>query len=287
MLGIGINIAKYTSNQDGIFPTENVFLAFSMVKVVKEYSGPIIRVRRDSDNVEQDFGLVDGVLDRVAISTFCQGGGGSNIGYITTWYDQSSNAYHVTQSVGNRQPRIYDSTIGGIDQVYSYGGIPISRWNATSTRLLTTFSEYEFVNGITHIAMIGITNLADYVYYVDGSTARRWVSGITSSGGLGRRWGIEANSWFVTPTTGFYYFYGIRSTVNDRKLWEGRTLRSTDTPASGNLIVNGIALGGHPSTDSFADLKGYIGSLIILNKDYGEDSFRGKVDNFILDKYGI
>ena len=70
-------------------------------------STDVVRVRRDSDNAEQDFTateITDGTL-----ATFV---GSGNNGYVTTWYDQSGNSNDVTQTSAIAQPKIYDSVSG-------------------------------------------------------------------------------------------------------------------------------------------------------------------------------
>jgi len=70
------------------------------------YTGSLIRVRRSSDNAEQDIGYTVGnLLDESALTTFV----GANNGFITTWYDQSGNAKNMTQSTAISQPQIVSS----------------------------------------------------------------------------------------------------------------------------------------------------------------------------------
>lgn len=79
--------------------------AYSLRKLRSAYSGNCIRVRRSSDNTEQDFGFVNNVLDTASLLTFC----GAGNGFVTTWYDQSGNAYNTTQSTAANQPQIVSS----------------------------------------------------------------------------------------------------------------------------------------------------------------------------------
>jgi len=65
-----------------------------------------IRVRRSSDNAEQDIGFTsDGDLDESALTTFV----GANDGFVTTWYDQSGNSNDATQATAGSQPKIVSS----------------------------------------------------------------------------------------------------------------------------------------------------------------------------------
>ena len=71
------------------------------------YTGALIRVRRSSDNTEQDIGY-DGsnVLDEAALTSFV---GSGNNGFVTTWYDQSGNSKNATQTTAANQPQIVSS----------------------------------------------------------------------------------------------------------------------------------------------------------------------------------
>jgi hypothetical protein len=67
------------------------------------YSGSAIRVRRSSDNAEQNIGFTtSGNLDEAALTTFC----GAGDGFVTTWYDQSGNGRNSVQTSGANQPKI-------------------------------------------------------------------------------------------------------------------------------------------------------------------------------------
>lgn len=78
----------------------NIAAAYSVRKLSSSYTGAAIRVRRDSDNAEQDIGFdSNGNLDESALTSYV----GANTGYIVKWYDQSGNGNDVTQSVTTRQ----------------------------------------------------------------------------------------------------------------------------------------------------------------------------------------
>ena len=87
--------------------------AYSLRKLRSAYSGNCIRVRRSSDNTEQNIGFVSNVLDTTSLLSFV----GAGDGFVTTWYDQSGNAVNATNAVASTQPQIVSSgslvTIGG------------------------------------------------------------------------------------------------------------------------------------------------------------------------------
>lgn len=85
----------------------NAQVAYSLRKLRLEYSGSAIRVRRSSDNAEQDIGFVNGNLDTASLTSFC----GAGDGYVTTWYDQSGNGNNATQTTAGNQPLIYQSNV--------------------------------------------------------------------------------------------------------------------------------------------------------------------------------
>jgi hypothetical protein len=77
--------------------------AYSLRDLTFLRGGPVVRVRRSSDNTEQDFTapqVTDGTL-----TTFC----GAGNGFVRTWYDQSGNGRHATQASTANQPQIVSS----------------------------------------------------------------------------------------------------------------------------------------------------------------------------------
>lgn len=79
--------------------------AYSLKKLRDAYTGSAIRVRRSSDNTEQNIGFIGENLDTSALTSFC----GSGNGFVSTWYDQSGNARNATQTTAANQPQIVSS----------------------------------------------------------------------------------------------------------------------------------------------------------------------------------
>jgi hypothetical protein len=81
----------------------NAAAAYSLRKLRTAYSGNAIRVRRSSDNAEQNIGFdINGNLDTASLTAFCSG----TNGFVTTWYDQSGNSRQVSQGTAINQPQI-------------------------------------------------------------------------------------------------------------------------------------------------------------------------------------
>jgi hypothetical protein len=78
----------------------NASLALGLRKLRSAYTGAALRLRRSSDNQQQDFGFAANNLDVNAISTWLNGASG----YCTKVYDQSGNGGNVEQTNAAAQP---------------------------------------------------------------------------------------------------------------------------------------------------------------------------------------
>jgi hypothetical protein len=88
--------------------------AYSLRKLTPNsvYSGPAIRVRRSSDNAEQNINFIDNAADAdIDTTDLLNFIGAGNSGFITTWYDQSGNSRNGTETTAADQPRIVNAGI--------------------------------------------------------------------------------------------------------------------------------------------------------------------------------
>lgn len=102
----------------------------------------VVRVRRSSDNAEQDFRptqITDGTL-----TTFT----GVGDGFVTTWYDQSGNGYNATQATQADQPQIVASGV-----LITENGKPAIKFGATTTTALRTV-EFSNNNGAVSLYLV-------------------------------------------------------------------------------------------------------------------------------------
>jgi len=79
--------------------------AYSLRQLSSTYSGDAIRVRRSSDNTEQNIGFVNNELDKASLETFCSG----TDGFVAIWYDQSGNTVNAANATATNQPKIVAS----------------------------------------------------------------------------------------------------------------------------------------------------------------------------------
>ena len=99
-IGSSINLVSASTSMQTVQPFA---VAYSIRKVVSSYSGFAIQVRRSSDNGLQNIAFTaSGDLDTTALTTFV----GANNAFVTTWYDQSGNGKHMTQTNTGLQPQI-------------------------------------------------------------------------------------------------------------------------------------------------------------------------------------
>jgi len=73
-------------------------VAWSLRKLSGGYTGAAIRVRRSSDDLEQDIGFdSNGELDTAALLSFV----GAGDGFVSTFYDQAGAGFNFTQTSNN------------------------------------------------------------------------------------------------------------------------------------------------------------------------------------------
>jgi hypothetical protein len=102
----------------------NADMAYSLRNLSSIYTGPLIRVRRSSDNLETDiYGISNGQLDENTLLTFAAASSLS----IVKWYDQNNNTRDAIQFNNGSQPFIVES--GSINKINSR---PTIRFTGTS-----------------------------------------------------------------------------------------------------------------------------------------------------------
>jgi hypothetical protein len=77
--------------------------AYSLRNLVGTSNPNVVRVRRSSDNTEQDFTAAQ--VTNGSLATFC----GAGDGFVRTWYDQSGNGRNATQATTTKQPALVSS----------------------------------------------------------------------------------------------------------------------------------------------------------------------------------
>ena len=126
----------------------NAAAAYSLRKLRADYSGSAIRVRRSSDNAELDIGFdSSGELDTTALLAHV-GTGGTDNGFIETWYDQSGSGNDATQTSTANQPQIVSS-----GSVFTENGKPAVKFDGSNDLLRTTGTPFS----ATENTLIGVS----------------------------------------------------------------------------------------------------------------------------------
>jgi hypothetical protein len=141
-------------------------MAYSVRKLRSAYAGSALRVRRSSDDAEQDIGFVGGDLDTSALTTFCSG----TDGFVKTWYDQSTSGINPVQATTTKQPQIVASgsliTENGKPAV-QFDGVDDFMKTPSSTTTLQMYSVHQYNSGNT-IPMGFDTGDIDYSFGLVG-----------------------------------------------------------------------------------------------------------------------
>ncbi|WP_421793507.1 arabinofuranosidase catalytic domain-containing protein [Hydrocarboniphaga effusa] len=125
-------------------------IALSVARLLNpDYKGPAIRVRRSSDNAEQNIAFVNGVLDEAALLAFSAGGDA----YVTTLYGQVGGL-NAQRSVAAAQPRIVSA--GVIDKV---NGRPSMYFNGTSHYLVLSGASLNALRNVSQAAIFTVAQL--------------------------------------------------------------------------------------------------------------------------------
>ena len=244
--------------------------AYSLRKLSSTYTGNCIRVRRSSDNTEQNIGFVNNVLDTASLLTFC----GAGDGFVTTWYDQSGNGVNATQTAAVNQPTIVNTgaleTLIGKTSIY----FPISK--GLIHTLTNSGSPAFFYSGVSSLSTttsryVGVFGTSNMMVLSKIPTINKW--GTYGAGNQAANANVEnAGAKLLTMdstnnTSGTYYL----NNVSDG------TFGST----SGNNIRN---IGGDYGSAG-QGLLGYISEVVFYTSN--QSSNRSGINTNILTYYGL
>jgi hypothetical protein len=254
--------------------------AYSLRKLRNAYAGSAIRVRRSSDNTEQDIRFtVAGDLDTSSLTSFC----GSGNGFVTTWYDQSGNARNVTQTTAANQPQIVSSG-SVITQNYK----PTLLFPNSSYRFLTTAFGVSLSNPqIFNVSLISNAVTSGYTgHFIDlGNASAPFVNHfISGSGDTGSYTDVFSNTRLKYGT--------FNANLNQQYLEcyesvSGTTTRYLNTTDRGSntytvATANNLIIGG---SDTTSPAYGNIQEVVIYAT--GNSSNRTGIENNINTYYGI
>ena len=119
--------------------------AYSLRQLSNAYTGPVVTVRRSSDDAEADFKASE--IDDGTLAAFC----GAGDGFVKTWFDQSGNNLDASQATSANQPKIVDSgsliTKNGRPLVSFDGTTFLSATSALASQSGVAFCVYDTTGG--------------------------------------------------------------------------------------------------------------------------------------------
>ena len=162
------NVGDYFTQNTPLLDTySGAAAAYSLRLLDSTYTGSAIRVRRSSDNAEQDIGFnVFGELDTVSLLAFA----GTGDAFVKVWYDQASTN-DATQTDTASQPQIVSS-----GAVIVENGKPAVQFSALfsldmATRLTQVQSNFSVRENITTGASVDFLygDISTYDYHAGGT----------------------------------------------------------------------------------------------------------------------
>ena len=225
--------------------------AYGLRKLRAAYAGSAIRVRRSSDNTEQDIGFDSlGNLDIATMMNFV----GTNSAYVKIWYDQSGNGYDASQTTTANQPRIVNA--GTLD---TQSGRPALYFNGTAYYLTTGSSISITGTTATAVAVVNMDSSApSYARVLSGKATGDTTDNATTLSGVffcRNNGGTRVAAWRQNAVKGSTISgsYGLMTQLSSA--YDGSTSK---------MRINGVAGSSVASTGSFGIDQLWIGASPLL-----------------------
>ena len=227
--------------------------AYSLRNLSVYNTDPVVRVRRSSDNTEQDFTatqITDGTL-----TTFC----GAGDGFVRTWYDQSGNNFHAGNTGVTKQPKLVSNGVvlargllfDGTDDSLDCGGVIMP---ASSPLFIGSVFSHRTGTEDLPTEIIG--------QYAAGISGRAWLSVDTN--------GI---TYFTNATESLFLQYPAVpasdvlvsvdcASASTGSLYINSSLVATDSATGLSRYQRNATIGGGPGSNENT-LDGYIKEIIV------------------------
>lgn len=286
-----------------LFPSYTPSFAFSTRKLRANYTGPAIRLYRDTDQSEVDVAFdANGVVSGNSVVTFVTSGSsgitvgttstlsvykGSNELYSSIWYDQGANANHAIQNTPSLRPIFELDAAGNLNQYSALRFVGTSRHhlevNQPIQNLLgnvtsTTNGLYGSIGLIAKPTILSTeTGNNSFGFFNSSNSNLRWSAHLNwPTGGLFTDFGSGADSdrvFLNTSNQNIYKQYTfVRYPASKSVRFSGRnghsSLSINQTQNTGNGI-NGGSFGIGVTLGNLNTQNGYFGyfSEFILFKE--------------------
>lgn len=237
------------------------YAAYSLAKLRTGYTGDVVRVRRSSDDAEQDFGFDGYKLDATAVENWLSGADG----YVVRWYSQVDGEPDLVQSMDNAQPIIAQ---GGTVTTNSDGVIAVRFDRSRSTWLQVSgpLSQFAIEQSLSYVVSERLDpNVRQVVYELansgDGRNKLRFVQ--WENGSFNVR-NFLGSTWWTGPNPGFW---AVNHDGTAQKHFGNNAVYNQDDIGSSTQTTQGLTVGA--KNDGGRAYSGYISEVVILE---GEDT---------------
>ena len=249
----------------------------------------VVKVRRSGDDAELDFTATE--VSDGTLASWVTAGGGTEDGFVTTWYDQSGNTNNATQATAASQPKIVSSgslvTENG-KAAMDFDGTDDHLLNATLTAS-TTQSVFYAKKGIIrdgNSAVLGFpTTIASTqlgIYYFDTTPTHYGFNTWNND-----TWGVSPFTQFTDHTVEFALFNNGNPTTSGVKLFVNGSelsLSQTQGTSISRTMANGFRIGTGGTSNS-QDYDGLLQEIIVYPSD--QSANRTGIEANINDYYNI
>ena len=260
--------------------------AYSLRNLSASYTGDVVRVRRSGDNSESDFTATE--VSDGTLASWVTAGGGTEDGFVDTWYDQSGNDRHATQATTAKQPQIVDSgslvTEGG-KAALEFDG---SNDYISSLSLASVFSGSDKTTSTFCVRNDSSTN-GGTLWNAGSSDSNSPLYLVDVSAGLIRCWARndinQSMTILTTPLSGPTISAAFFAPSSQQFFVNGAFIGS-NTFSFGQLTLTEFAIGIMVRTTAYsAPLDGTISEIIVYPSD--QSANRTAIEANLAEFYGI
>jgi hypothetical protein len=254
---------------------EGLAAAYSLRRVSSSYNGDAIEVRRDWDNESGSFGFdANGDLDTVSLLTFVTGSAGTGSGFVQTWYDQSGNGRHATQTTASSQPLIVSA-----GSLITENGRPAINFSQARSTYLENSEAWTYDTGLVltrfytrplRVSLLrNVTNTSKTIGDVAGESFRLFN-------------GVNFYSGVVPSLSTQVLIYGLFDGANSEIAINGASSTVGD---SGTSTGTGLRIGIGSITDAQSALNGTLQEITLYTSN--QSTNRPLIENNINNYYNI
>lgn len=245
------------------------------------YSSKALRVRRSSDNAEMDIGFDGDDLDVSSLNAFV----GSDDGYLSIFYDQTSNGVNGLSTGNGQQPKIISSGVlldgavfDGFNDNLFVTSLPLSqaqvgaylkiKQDATSTRIVMEMTGNFNLNART------------FAFYVENSTYAMGMNNASSATQKINYQALDMSSGLTQVS--LIYSRAATGDMETRAYQSGTLVGVTNVPPytneqDGTFVPNDFYIGARATSSLF--MNGTIETLIIY--DGSTTAVRDQIESIV------